>query len=116
MAGIRRVSDLGINGPHQILNIQTKSASYSIGPTDRDSLIYFDTTSSSLTVTVDTGSLVNIGDQVTVMRYGVNSLTIVAGTATLRSTPGLVLRARYSAATIIKVTATEYLVSGDVVL
>ena len=93
----------------------TKTASYTIAPSDKDSLIRFDATSGAISITLNTGSLDNIGDQVTVARWssGANNVTVVAGTATVRSTPGLNLRAQYSAATIIKVASTEYLVSGD---
>lgn len=99
-------------GSQPSLTIQEKTSNYTIQPSDKDSLIYVNS-SSSVNITINTDSLANIGDQVTVVRYGTGTCAFVAGTGTLRSTPGLTLRAQYSAATLIKITPTEYLVSGD---
>lgn len=102
----------GPTGPSPVLTIQEKTSSYTIQSSDKDSLIYVNSPLSA-SITVDSNSLANIGDQVTVVRYGTGTCNFVAGTATLVSTPGLTLRAQYSAATLIKITSTNYLVSGD---
>ena len=53
-----------------------------------------------------------------ILQYGAGQTTVAAvtpGTTTLRSTPGAKLRAQYSTATLFKLAANEWLLSGDIV-
>ena len=68
----------------------------------------------SITVPPNSSVAFAVGDSVQVAQVGSAQATIVAGSGvTLRSTPGLKLRAQYSACTITKLATDEWLVSGD---
>jgi hypothetical protein len=47
------------------------------------------------------------------LRLGTGEVTVVADNATVNGTPGLKLRARYSAATLLCVGADDYVLLGD---
>ena len=96
------------------LNAQTGTA-YTLVIGDRGKLV---TTSngSAQSITVPPNSSVPfaVGDSVQVAQVGSAQATIVAGSGvTLRSTPGLKLRAQYSSCTITKIATDEWLVTGD---
>lgn len=59
-----------------------------------------------------------INTVIPVLQYGVGQTTVAAvtpGTTSVRSTPGPKLRAQYSTATLYKLAANEWLLSGDIV-
>ena len=77
-------------------------------------------------VTVSNGSAVNctippnssvafaVGTSIMVAQTGAGQVTMVAGSGvTLRSTPGLKLRAQYSSCTCTKIATDEWLITGD---
>jgi hypothetical protein len=69
------------------------------------------------TVTVNNDTNIPVGSQISFVRGGTGALNIADGTATVNATPGQNLRARYSMATLIKVTdgATDvWLLVGDI--
>jgi hypothetical protein len=71
---------------------------------------------SAITVTMPQNSAVAfpVGAEVDFVWYGVGQPTFAAGTgATVNGTPGLKLRARYSAATAKKVATNEWIIIGD---
>ena len=71
---------------------------------------------SAQTVTVPPNSSVSIavGSQVQVAGLGAGEITMAAGSGvTLRSTPGLKLRAQYSSVTCIKIATDEWILVGD---
>ena len=55
------------------------------------------------------------GSQISIVQLGAGQVTVVgAGGVTVNATPGLKLRAQYSAATLIKVGTDSWLLVGDV--
>lgn len=97
----------------EILNIT--NATYTLGLSDLSKLVVMDN-SSSMTVTIPSEANVSftVGDRIDVTRYGAGSLTFNSHTGvSLRSTPGLKLRAQYSTATLTKLATNEWLIVGD---
>jgi hypothetical protein len=71
----------------------------------------------SMTVTVPTSGVAFAnGSVVTLMQYGAGQVTVAGDTGvTVRSSNGLKLRAQYSMATLVKISDTEWVLSGDTV-
>jgi hypothetical protein len=69
--------------------------------------------SSNLDVTVNGSLDLSIGQRIDLLRLGTGEVTVVADNATVNGTPGLKLRARYSAATLLCVGADDYVLLGD---
>ena len=95
------------------LAVTAQSGSYTLTAGDKSSLVRFNN-STSATVTVPSGVFAT-GEQITVLRYGAGALVIAGSGATVNATPGLNLRAQYSAATIICLdgAANLFVVLGD---
>jgi len=97
--------------------VDTKTANYTFASGDEGKLFPMDSTSArTFTINADgTGGLTFAnGTQFNVWRQNTGSVTIVAGASvTIRSALGLVLRAQYSAATIVKVGSNLWFVTGD---
>lgn len=72
----------------------------------------------ALTVTVPTSSVAfTTGAVVTLMQYGAGQVTVAGDTGvTVRSANGLKLRTQYSMATLVKISNTEWVLSGDTVV
>jgi hypothetical protein len=86
---------------------------YTLVATDADSKMVQFTSSSSVTVTVPPSTF-TAGQQINLTRYGTGSVTVQGGSGvTVNATPSLVLRARYSAATIVCIDATTFVLYGD---
>ena len=101
-----------------VLNVRTAAtASFSIGATDAGDLLQVNATGSgTVTVTVPPDSTYDfpIGVQVNLLSVGTATVATAAGTGvTLNGTPGLVLRAQYSSATLLKRAANTWVVIGD---
>jgi len=97
----------------EILNIT--NATYTLGLSDLSKLVVMNN-SSSMTVTIPSEANVSftVGDRIDVTRYGTGSLTFDSQSGvSLRSTPGLKLRAQYSTATLTKLATNEWLIVGD---
>jgi T5SS/PEP-CTERM-associated repeat protein len=96
------------------LTINAQSGtSYTLVSTDADSKMVQFTSSSSVTVTVP-ASTFTAGQQINLTRYGTGSVTIQGGAGvTVNSTPSLILRARYSAATLVCIDASTFVLYGD---
>lgn len=97
----------------EILTINSNS--YTLIISDLSKLILMNNTS-PMTVTIPSESNVAFdnGDRIDVTRYGTGSLTFAAQAGvTLKSTPGLKLRAQYSTATLTKLGTNEWLIVGD---
>jgi hypothetical protein len=69
--------------------------------------------SSNLDVTVNASLDLSNGQRIDILRLGLGEVTVVASGATVNGTPGLKLRARYSAATLLCVAADTYVLLGD---
>jgi hypothetical protein len=69
----------------------------------------------TVTLPQDSAAAFPVGAEVDFLWLGVGQPTFVAGSgATVNATPGLKLRARYSAATAKKIAANTWVVIGDV--
>lgn len=70
----------------------------------------------NLTVPADGGTfVVPVGSQITILQTGSSQVTIVGSGATVNGTPGLKLRAQWSAATLIKRAANSWVAIGDLI-
>ena len=96
------------------LTINTQSGTtYTLVSTDADSKMVQFTSSSSITLTVPPSTF-TAGQQINLTRYGTGSLTVQGGSGvTVNATPGLILRAQYSAATLFCIDATTFVLFGD---
>ena len=96
------------------LTINTQSGTtYTLVATDSDSKMVQFTSSSSVTVTVP-ASTFTAGQQINLTRYGTGSVTVQGGAGvTVNATPTLVLRAQYSAATLVCIDASTFVLYGD---
>lgn len=96
------------------LTINTQSGTtYTLAAADSDSKMVSFTSSSSVTVTVP-ASTFTAGQQINLTRYGTGSVTVQgAAGVTVNATPTLVLRAQYSAATLVCIDASTFVLYGD---
>lgn len=109
----------GAQGPSgdPTLTINQQTASYTAVLADASRLVEI-SSSSATTFSIPTDASVNfpVGTQISILQTGTGQVTIAAvtpGTTTVNATPGLKLRARWSAATLIKRAANVWVVTGD---
>lgn len=94
------------------LTINAKTGSYTLLSSDVNKLVTVNS-SSSATITVPNG-VFSVGEQVNVASLGTGTVTIDSdGTSVLYATPGTILRAQYSSATIICIATNTFLIVGD---
>jgi hypothetical protein len=96
------------------VNNQT-GTTYTIVLADSGKLVTLDN-ASPVTVTLpqDSSVALPVGERIDFAGIGVGLVTFAAGTgATVNGTPSLVTRARYSAATAVKIAANTWLLVGD---
>ena len=107
----------GVQGPQgqwdTAQDVETKTADYTLVTADAGKLIIVDSASDE-DVTVDGSLDLAVGQRIDVLRAGAGEVTIVASGATVNGTPGLRLRAQWSAATVLCVGADDYVLIGDV--
>lgn len=99
------------------VTISTKTANYTLVLTDKNKFIEMNLASAN-TVTIPTNASVAfpVGSQIHITQYGAGKTQIVAATpatTSIRSTPGVYLRAQYSSATLIKRATDEWYLVGD---
>jgi hypothetical protein len=99
------------------LTINQQTASYTAVLADAAKLVEI-SSSSATTFSIPTDASVNfpIGTQISILQTGTGQVTIAAVTSettTVNATPGLKLRAQWSAATLIKRAANLWVVTGD---
>lgn len=81
---------------------------------DRFDLINIATTSGAVTITINTFLGLSAGQRIDFLWTGAaTSVTFSASSVTLNATPGLKLRARYSAASLICTASNTYVLVGD---
>lgn len=92
-----------------------QSASYELALTDVGKVVEMNVASgNNLTVPANSTVAWPIGSQVTILQTGSGQTTIVAGAGvTVNGTPGLKLRAQWSAATLVKRATDTWVVLGD---
>lgn len=91
---------------------ETKTDSYILLTADAGKLILMDKATAQ-DVTIDASLDLTAGQRIDVIQTGAGQVTFVASSATVNGTPGLKLRARYSAATVVCVGTDSYVVLGD---
>jgi hypothetical protein len=91
--------------------VNSVSTSYSVAGTDENKLITLNN-ASAITVYLQSDST-PVGGQVNFVQLGAGQATFTPFGATVNGTPGLKLRAQYSAATAIKIAAGAWVVVGD---
>lgn len=96
------------------LTINTQSGTtYTFVAADADSKMVQFTSSSSVTVTVPPATF-TAGQQINLTRYGTGSVTLQGGSGvTVNATPTLILRAQYSAATLVCIDESTFVLYGD---
>jgi hypothetical protein len=96
------------------INAQT-GTSYTIQLSDLAKMITMDS-SSSMTITVPPNSAhpFEIGDSINILRKGSGSLTVQGGVGvSVNATPGAMLRAQWSSATLVKLDTNVWVLIGD---
>ena len=92
--------------------VNGQTAAYTLLTADAGKLITVDS-ASNLDVTVDGSLDLAVGQRIDLLRLGTGAVTVVASVATVNGTPGLKLRAQYSAATLLCVATDVYVLLGD---
>ena len=96
-------------------SINTQTGNYTLVIADAGKFITVNSAGSS-TVTIPLNSSVgfSLGTKIVIARIGAGALAIAGtGGVTVNATPGLNLRAQYSAATCIQISLNSWLVLGD---
>jgi hypothetical protein len=100
-----------------VINLATnaQAASYTLVLTDNGKLVEISNASANnLTVPLNSSVAFPVGAQINVLQTGAGQTTIVAtGGVTINGTPGLKLRAQWSAATLIKRATDTWVAVGD---
>jgi len=87
--------------------------SYTLVAADANSKLVRFTNSSSITVTVPDATF-TAGQQINIAQSGAGQVSIVGGSGvTINATPSLNLRTQYSAATLVCITPTSFILYGD---
>jgi hypothetical protein len=117
LTGAQTLTNKTLTAPLIDIGINPKTAAYTTLATDDGQLITV-TSSSTANVTLAAG-LYNVGSQINVARMGTGAVSIVGDTGvTVVSTGGTpstpALRAQYSTATAVMLSANSWLVMGDI--
>ena len=95
----------------QTLNAQT-GTTYTIVAGDLGKLVTL-TNASAVALTVPAGLGLAAGQRIDLAQLGAGQVTVAGSGATVNATPGLKLRAQYSAATLLCTATNVYLLVGD---
>jgi hypothetical protein len=95
----------------QTVNAQT-GTTYSVLAADVGKLVTL-SNASAVTLTVPSGLGWAVGQRVDLAQLGAGQVTVAASGTTVNATPGLKLRAQYSAASLICLATNTYLLVGD---
>lgn len=117
LTGAQTLTNKTLTAPLIDIGINPKTAAYTTLASDDGQLITV-TSSSTANVTL-AASLYNVGSQITVARMGTGAVSIVGDTGVTVVSTGAtasvpVLRAQYSTATAIMLSANSWLVVGDI--
>lgn len=93
-------------------SISAKTATYVPATSDVGSLVVMDN-SSSAEIQIGTSLGLQAGQRIDFLRTGTGEVDVVASGVTINATPGLRLRARYSSASLICLSANTYVLVGD---
>lgn len=98
------------------IDILDKTSNYTLGLSDDGKLIQMNVSSAnSVTIPLNSTAALPVGTQITIVQAGTGQTTIVGADpgVIINVTPGLKLRARWSAASLIKLGTNSWLVTGD---
>ena len=95
----------------QNVNAQT-GTTYTPTSSDNQTLVTLNN-SSAITVTINTSLALATGQRIDFAQLGTGQVTFSASSTTVNGTPGLKLRARYSAASLVCLSSNTYLLIGD---
>lgn len=117
LTGTQTLTNKTLTAPAIDLGINAKTAAYTTIATDDGQLITV-TSSSTANVTLAAG-LYNVGTQINVARMGTGAVSIVGDTGVTVVSTGATasapaLRAQYSTATAVMLSANSWLVMGDI--
>jgi hypothetical protein len=96
----------------EIQNISEQTDAYTFTAADAGKLVTI-SSSTAEDATIDDNLNLAIGQSIDIMQTGTGQVTIVGSGASVNGTPGLKLRAQYSAATIYCTGPDTYIVVGD---
>lgn len=98
--------------------INTVTDTYTLVLADAGELIKCNRASAmNIVIPTNATEAFSVGQRIDLIQYGVGQVTVVGDTGvTLRATPTAKLRAQYSTASLIKLGADEWLLSGDLAL
>ena len=92
--------------------ISTIADSYVVSSTDAGKMLTC-TKATAMTISIPNGIGLTAGQRVDFLQLGAGQVTFASTGATVSSTPGLKLRAQYSAATLFCVATNVYVLIGD---
>jgi hypothetical protein len=97
-----------------IVNAQT-GTSYSLLASDQGGMVTMNNGSANtLTVPPNVSVALPVGTTILVASIGAGQTTVAAGAGvTVNGTPGLKIRTRYSAATLVQLSANNWIIIGD---
>jgi hypothetical protein len=95
----------------QTFNAQT-GTTYSLVASDAGKMVTL-TNASAITLTVPSGLGLSTGQRIDLAQLGAGQVTVAASGTTVNATPGLKLRAQYSAASLIVTGTNTFLLVGD---
>ena len=100
-----------------VINLATsaQTASYTLVLADNGKLVeILNASANNLTVPLNSSVAFPVGSQINILQTGAGQTTVVAtGGVTINGTPGLKLRAQWSAATLIKRATDTWVLVGD---
>jgi len=103
----------------QDATIEQRSSSFVVTTSSKNNFIWCTNTGAAMTITIPLnttpGGNFPVGSQFTVLRGQTQTVTFAPenGSVTIGATPGLVLRAQWSAATVLKLADNTWTVLGD---
>lgn len=90
----------------------TQTASYQLVGDDIGKIVFMNVGTAN-NLTVPSGLGLTAGQKIDIVQLGAGQTTVVQSSTTVNGTPGLKLRARYSAATLICTATNTYVLAGD---
>lgn len=96
--------------------VTPKTSSYTVTNSDAGSIIVMSNSSVAVTITIDTGTALAVGQKIDFIGLGnAGTITFVASGVSIYATPGLKFRAVGSAATLVCIISGVYVLMGDLV-
>jgi hypothetical protein len=115
LTGTQTLTNKTLTSPVVNLTANAQATSYTLVLTDNGKLVEISNASANnLTVPLNSSVAFPVGAQINILQTGAGQTTVVAtGGVTINATPGLKLRAQWSAATLIKRATDTWVLVGD---